>query len=150
MIFNPTEVSKEILNNYLSYLKTTFFIKDKDYRNNFLNYLSGENNNYFFKGPYLQFSDSFKSGKSVNDFLNENILSKEFLNLKSDFINRNLYKHQEKAILKSCLEDKNLVITTGTGSGKTESFLIPVINHLMREFEWYIKKKIIYVKFKRT
>ena len=30
---------------------------------------------------------------------------------------------------------ENLVVTTGTGSGKTESFLLPIINHLLREQE---------------
>ena len=28
---------------------------------------------------------------------------------------------------------RNLVVSTGTGSGKTESFLIPIINHLIAE-----------------
>ena len=32
-------------------------------------------------------------------------------------------------------KNKNAIITTGTGSGKTESFLLPVINYLMREKE---------------
>ena len=45
---------------------------------------------------------------------------------------RKLYKHQVEAICKAN-NGKNLIITTGTGSGKTECFLIPIINHLMRE-----------------
>ena len=33
------------------------------------------------------------------------------------------------------LDGKNVVVSTGTGSGKTECFLIPILDHLMRERE---------------
>lgn len=43
------------------------------------------------------------------------------------------YKHQGES-LKNCLIDqKNLVIMTGTGSGKTESFLLPILGKFARE-----------------
>ncbi|MBL8688960.1 MAG: DEAD/DEAH box helicase, partial [Rhodospirillaceae bacterium] len=45
------------------------------------------------------------------------------------------YKHQSEAIQNSLVEGKNLVIMTGTGSGKTESFLLPIIGKLAREAE---------------
>ena len=47
-------------------------------------------------------------------------------------IDRPLYKHQEVAIGIAC-RGENLVVSTGTGSGKTESFLIPIFNQLFRE-----------------
>lgn len=43
------------------------------------------------------------------------------------------YKHQSESIRRSLIEGKNLVIMTGTGSGKTESFLLPVLGKLARE-----------------
>lgn len=43
-----------------------------------------------------------------------------------------LYEHQADAI-KSINMGRNVVICTGTGSGKTESFLIPVINAIVKE-----------------
>lgn len=43
-----------------------------------------------------------------------------------------LYEHQADAI-KSINKGRNVVICTGTGSGKTESFLIPVINAIVKE-----------------
>ena len=48
-----------------------------------------------------------------------------------------LWKHQWES-LKTVLEDKrDLVVTTGTGSGKTECFLLPVLAELARESkEW--------------
>lgn len=43
------------------------------------------------------------------------------------------YKHQSDAIVHSLVDHKNLVIMTGTGSGKTESFLLPILGNLARE-----------------
>lgn len=43
-----------------------------------------------------------------------------------------LYVHQEE-MLRESLSGKHCVITTGTGSGKTESFLLPLIASIVRE-----------------
>ena len=43
------------------------------------------------------------------------------------------YQHQWEAIHGSLVNDKNLVIMTGTGSGKTECFLLPILGKLARE-----------------
>ncbi len=45
-----------------------------------------------------------------------------------------LYYHQEEAINKIS-SGHNVVITTGTGSGKTECFLYPILNSIAREIE---------------
>lgn len=43
------------------------------------------------------------------------------------------YRHQSEAIQHCLIEGKNLIIMTGTGSGKTESFLLPILGKLARE-----------------
>lgn len=42
------------------------------------------------------------------------------------------YLHQHQA-LESAIAGKNVILTAGTGSGKTEAFLLPVINSLLAE-----------------
>lgn len=44
-----------------------------------------------------------------------------------------LYTHQEESLLASVSEKPNLLVATGTGSGKTESFLLPILNDLLHE-----------------
>lgn len=45
-----------------------------------------------------------------------------------------LYRHQEEALAAGVQQhQKNMVITAGTGSGKTESFLMPVLSSLLSE-----------------
>lgn len=43
------------------------------------------------------------------------------------------YRHQGEALKGSLIDGKNLVIMTGTGSGKTESFLLPILGRFARE-----------------
>jgi len=44
-----------------------------------------------------------------------------------------LYTHQEEALLKAFSQTPNLLVATGTGSGKTEAFLLPVLADILRE-----------------
>ena len=44
-----------------------------------------------------------------------------------------LYTHQEAALLAAYGEKPNLLVATGTGSGKTEAFLLPILADLLKE-----------------
>src|SRR5260221_542158 len=44
-----------------------------------------------------------------------------------------LYTHQEQALLAAFSDRPNLLVATGTGSGKTESFLLPILADILRE-----------------
>src|SRR5712691_6171772 len=43
------------------------------------------------------------------------------------------YSHQHEAFRRALVERRDVVVTTGTGSGKTECFLVPVLAELVRE-----------------
>ncbi len=44
-----------------------------------------------------------------------------------------LYKHQEEALLSTFGKKPNLLVATGTGSGKTEAFLLPILAKIITE-----------------
>ena len=46
---------------------------------------------------------------------------------------RELYTHQREVFEESVLHSRDVVVTTGTGSGKTECFLLPIAAALIRE-----------------
>lgn len=46
---------------------------------------------------------------------------------------RELYSHQQSALEETILHGRDLVVTTGTGSGKTECFMLPVLAALAAE-----------------
>ncbi len=43
------------------------------------------------------------------------------------------YEHQRRALEQSVVHGRDVVVTTGTGSGKTECFLLPILAALVRE-----------------
>ncbi|MFB7511741.1 DEAD/DEAH box helicase [Streptomyces sp. NPDC056144] len=46
-----------------------------------------------------------------------------------------LYEHQHLALTAAVRDQRNVVVTAGTGSGKTESFLLPILADLVQESE---------------
>ena len=48
-----------------------------------------------------------------------------------------LYTHQEEALLSSFGPSPNLLVASGTGSGKTEAFVLPILARILREaYTW--------------
>lgn len=132
MSFQPAESSKEILNFYRRYLLTTFQTNDDVYNQQLKDLLSDDDS--LARGPFIHLSDPFLKKKSIRDLVLENHLSSDFLTMNGFHPDRKLYAHQVTAIQKA-IENENIIVTTGTGSGKTECFLIPLINDLLREKE---------------
>jgi ATP-dependent helicase YprA (DUF1998 family) len=90
----------------------------------------------WLKGPFLEASPNYQHGVTLKDLVREGVLSPRWLESNGAFsIHRPLYRHQETAIRKLVTERRNVVVATGTGSGKTESFLLPIINQIFREQE---------------
>src|SRR5260370_12166412 len=46
---------------------------------------------------------------------------------------REPYVHQREVFIESVVNGRDVVVTTGTGSGKTECFLMPIFAELIRE-----------------
>lgn len=132
MSFNIIESSKKIAAKYKRYLTTMFDIKDQDYKIIFNKRL--EENKIFEKGPFLDVTNSFAKGRSLQQLIDAGIVSDEFKKIERLYNIPNLHFHQEQALIKA-INGENLIVSTGTGSGKTECFLLPLINELMREKE---------------
>jgi len=128
---NPIDLAEEIEERYRRYLKTTFYLKDPVLRGSFEEALrSGR----LSKGPYIEATPVFKRGATPSSLFRELLgFDPEPGFLEAVQSERPLYRHQEKAI-RAVFEVRNAVVATGTGSGKTESFLYPILLHLYQEF----------------
>ena len=138
-MFDPIKASEDIKKSYIDYITTTFDMADPQYKKEFREELNKEG--MIAKGPFLDIGGSFEVGHTLQELIDIGSVSPLFDKLepvpekdRELKLQRPLYKHQEAALLKASAGE-NLVVTTGTGSGKTESFRIPVINHLLREEE---------------
>ena len=133
MLFRPAESSKQIVDFYRNYLLTTFQTTDDRYNSQLEAELKKDG--IISNGPFISVSDSYEKEKTIAELVENHVLCESMLNLgRLDPYARRLYRHQVEAILKA-EEKKNLIITTGTGSGKTECFLIPVVNELLKQQE---------------
>lgn len=137
--FDPVEASKNLKSGFIDYITTTFHITDPAYKVAFKTELEKEG--FLTKGPYLDMNGSYKAGRSLHTLMDEGLVSRRFEMLepvpekeRELKIERPLYLHQEKALLKADAGN-NLIVTTGTGSGKTECFLLPILQTLLCEEE---------------
>ena len=128
---NPIEQSKFIEKEYREFLKDTFYFEDNDYEKQFLEELDNES---LYKGPYLNLNLPFKSLYSIDQLIEKGEMSPLFKKLSNINFDLKLYTHQYKSLTK-IKEGRNVVITTGTGSGKTESFLYPILNSILTDIE---------------
>lgn len=129
---NPIELAHEIEARYKRYLKTTFYFKDLELRNSFEKALSS---GHLSKGPFLEATPVFKRAQTPRSLFPQLLGSQPdegFLD--ALYGHRSLYKHQEDAIQK-VFKGYNVIVATGTGSGKTEAFLYPIFLHLYQEFQ---------------
>ena len=130
MAFSPVSATKDITEKYNRYLSTIFSFADKEYQSQFMAALDSTP---FAKGPFLELTDSFEKGRSINEMIAHGELPKSFNKLGFP-LERPLYLHQIEAY-KKVRTGSNVVVSTGTGSGKTESFLLPIMNDLVKEVE---------------
>ena len=134
MSMNPRETTEKIRSDYKEYIASILSVKDS--RITELAY-DAVGKTRFVKGPYLETTLPFVEGKSLEQLANEGLISKEFQVMGKDvhYSDWKLRIHQEQALRKIIKEEHNMVVSTGTGSGKTECYLYPIFNELMREKE---------------
>jgi hypothetical protein len=84
------------------------------------------------RGPYVESLPDFVKGRTLGDLVMDGTLIEKWLELPEYLLARSLHKHQEDAIA-SQKAGENYLVATGTGSGKTECFLYPIIDRLLRD-----------------
>ncbi len=90
----------------------------------------------FWPDPLIQLNPMFESGGSIPDLVAESLLHPEcsriFLrNKSSGGQSLRLHKHQRDAI-ETARQGHNYVLTTGTGSGKSLAYIVPIVDHVLR------------------
>lgn len=126
--------SGEIKATYRRYLQSLLAVRDPDIDAALRRAI--DTTQMLDKGPYLEATPPYAPGASCSDLIAEGVLAPGFAKLETDALplGRPLYVHQERAIRKVAA-GRNVLVATGTGSGKTESFLLPILDSLVREQE---------------
>ncbi|SNT42647.1 Helicase conserved C-terminal domain-containing protein [Streptosporangium subroseum] len=129
---DPLKTSALITDTYRRYLRSILPVRDPK----IAEALAAEitNSPMLTKGPLLEATPPYQTGATLRELIIEGVLGEEFAKLSGPALplDRPLYLHQERALRKATA-GRNLVVATGTGSGKTESFLLPILNTLAKE-----------------
>jgi len=123
---------------YQKYIDTSLFFSNKileDERNVLLN-----SDETITKYPIIEFTPKYKSYDTIENICDELQIDQRFASFvrKGLFPNfgdqkSQLYVHQYDSLKAAAKERKNLIVTTGTGSGKTECFLFPLFYDILKE-----------------
>ena len=139
---NPVEIGKQLKANYLNYLDTGIPLPCDEYKKE--RRALYEQEGIIMQSPIIEFVKKYDPYKTLKDTFSELSKEKGYEPSIADFLNKGLlknddgservlYEHQYKSVIDVLGNKKNLVVTTGTGSGKTECFMIPLISDLVKE-----------------
>lgn len=88
--------------------------------------------------PLIQLNPSFEAGDRIDDLAGEGVLHEEcarIFQVGKDSGNSGttlkLHRHQSEAV-RTARAGHNYVLTTGTGSGKSLTYIIPIVDHVLR------------------
>lgn len=115
----PSVLATEIQASITDFLKTEFRSSSPGFEDLIDRFL--DNPEAIFKGPYLSASLPFKSGSSGIDYFSDVPMAFP------------PHRHQEQAFGR--LQHPNYrstIVATGTGSGKTECFMMPILDHCFK------------------
>lgn len=128
--YEPIDSSIEILDSVERYLKSSFNPRRGSIARDFERAITeGRINKDIGGSLFREVRRKFALGKSLSVLSVQGMIHSDLLK----FTKFPLYAHQSKALELCAGQGRNAIVATGTGSGKTESFLLPIIDSLLKE-----------------
>jgi ATP-dependent helicase YprA (DUF1998 family)/very-short-patch-repair endonuclease len=130
------DLRARLVADYQSYTRS--FIKIRDSRiDRFVD--DALKSGAFWPEPLLQLNPTFLPGGTIDELVDKGVLHPECARIfridktDSDLTGKALvlHEHQRHAILKS-KEGRSFVLTSGTGSGKSLTYIVPIVDHVLR------------------
>jgi DEAD/DEAH box helicase domain-containing protein len=144
MTAHPIRVQNELQDAYLRYIDENYWLRHKEVMDERRALLLDEK--MLFTDPHLEPIAQYDATVILDDFAVENNIPLEAAQIVGEALFRQftnsglpikLREHQAKSLAANfqpgTANNRNSVITSGTGSGKTESFLLPILTRLVHE-----------------
>ena len=128
-MLNPITYAERIVGDFLRYQLTAYPFADDRLHAQMRALLSLETTRAtpLLRGPYISLSQAFRTGAKVSGLVKEGLLHPYLATIAHPAV----YGHQETAF-RAIAAGKTTVVSTGTGSGKTECFLYPILSACLR------------------
>ena len=132
MALNPVAYIERVAKSFLRYQLTAYPFSDPRLLGQMRDLLSLDHTRAspLLRGPYVSLSRPFRAGAPVQQLVREGLIHPHLAARIPEQISH-LFSHQERAI-RAIAEGRTTLISTGTGSGKTECFLYPAISQSLR------------------
>jgi len=132
---NVFELRKRLVDDYASFVKSFINIRDPRIRQEVRERMD---EGLLWPDPLIQLNPCFEPGESIDELVDARILHDEcrsIFRLKSGPADSGktlrLHRHQSEAV-KVASTGRNYVLTTGTGSGKSLAYIVPIVDHVLR------------------
>lgn len=129
---NIFEIWEELKTSYKKYLHTGIPIADNIIADERIQLFDNENHT-LWKEPILELMPIYVANNHIQKVSENNNISERYATFieKSGLFppERSLYIHQEKS-LSAASKRQHLIVSTGTGSGKTECFMLPMLYNI--------------------
>ncbi len=131
MALNPIVYTEKVVRNFLRYQLTAYPFTDERLLGQMRGLLSLDETRRspLLQGPYVSLSRPFRQGAAVEELVAEGVLHPHMRQRIPAAITH-VYGHQGEAI-RSIRAGRTTLVSTGTGSGKSECFLYPVISRCL-------------------
>ena len=132
MALNPIAYTENVVRSFLRYQLTAYPFADPGLHRQMRELLSLDQTRQspLLKGPYVSLSRPFRDGSAVESLVAEGLLHPHLRERIPKNITH-LHSHQEQAI-RAIVAGRTTLISTGTGSGKTECFLYPIVSQCLK------------------
>jgi ATP-dependent helicase YprA (DUF1998 family)/SOS-response transcriptional repressor LexA/ribosomal protein L40E len=131
MALNPIVFTEKVVRSFLRYQLTAYPFADERLHGQMRRLLSLDEtrNSPLLKGPFISLSRPFRQGAAVDALIQEGVFHPHMRQRIPAAITH-VYGHQEEAI-RSIRSGATTLVSTGTGSGKSECFLYPVVSRCL-------------------
>jgi ATP-dependent helicase YprA (DUF1998 family) len=128
MALNPIVFTEKVVRSFLRYQLTAYPFADARLHAQMRRLLSLEETRQspLLKGPYISLSRPFRQGAAIEDLVRQGLFHPHMRQRIPEEITH-VYGHQDDAI-RAIRAGRTTLVSTGTGSGKTECFLYPVVS----------------------
>lgn len=129
------ELRNRLIGDYAKFVRSFIAIRDK----RIADYVGHELKvGALWPDPLIQLNPSFEPGETIDELVDQGVLHNEcrhIFRLKSGPTDSGrslrLHRHQADAV-RVAASGRNYVLTTGTGSGKSLAYIVPIVDHVVR------------------